>query len=177
MFLQHVVEEKALPGGVVLLTLIYCTVSCFSVKVSSFPSPSLSSLFVMSQWHNKVFPQTNNVCQTCPEKSRTNHFHLLLQRMGLRGINLPIQSTVTWWSPHVNKVKIKAWQELQMLSSRSLSQCQSLTLNVMIQVSQFVRNNQLLQAKLCFFGTEVIFIDANINYWEKILISVKKYFW
>ena len=44
MFLQLVVgEEKALPGGVVLLTLIYCTVSSFSVEVSPFPSPSLSS--------------------------------------------------------------------------------------------------------------------------------------
>ena len=73
---QHVVEEKALLGGVVLLTLIYCTVSCFSVKVFSFPSPSLSSLFVMWQWHNKVFPQTNNVCQTCPEKYLVNLFHL-----------------------------------------------------------------------------------------------------
>ena len=76
MFLQHVVEEKALPGGLVLLTLIYCTVSSFSVEVSSFPSPSLSSLFVMSQWHNKIFQQTNNVCQTCPEKSLVHHFHL-----------------------------------------------------------------------------------------------------
>ena len=35
-------------------------------------------------------------------------------------------------------------QELRMLS-RSLSNCQSLTLNVMISVSQFVRNSQLCQ--------------------------------
>ena len=33
-------------------------------------------------------------------------------------------------------------QELRMLS-RSLSDCQSLALNVMIQVSQFIRNRQL----------------------------------
>ena len=75
-FNNFVVEEKVLPGGVVLLTLIYCTVSSSSVEVSSFPSPSLSYLFVMSQWHNKIFQQTNNVCQTCPEKYLVNLFHL-----------------------------------------------------------------------------------------------------
>ena len=36
----------------------------------------------------------------------------------------------------------KTSQELRMLS-RSLSDCKSLLLNVMIQVSQFARNNQL----------------------------------
>ena len=74
--LCFVVEKKVLPGGVVLLTLIYCTVSSSSVEVSSFPSPSLSYLFVMSQLHNKIFHQTNNVCQTCPEKYLVNLFHL-----------------------------------------------------------------------------------------------------
>ena len=37
---------------------------------------------------------------------------------------------------------IKTSQELRMLS-RSLSDCKSLLLNVMIQVSQFIRNGQL----------------------------------
>ena len=36
----------------------------------------------------------------------------------------------------------KTSQELRMLS-RSLSACKSLLLNVMIQVSQFIRNGQL----------------------------------
>ena len=73
---HFVVEEKVLPGGVVLLTLLYCTVSSSSLEVSSVPSPSLSSLFVMSQWHNKIFQQTNNVCQRYSGKSLVNHFHL-----------------------------------------------------------------------------------------------------
>ena len=38
--------------------------------------------------------------------------------------------------------KIKTSQELRMLS-RSLSDCKSLLLNIMIQVSQFIRNGQL----------------------------------
>ena len=37
---------------------------------------------------------------------------------------------------------LKTSQELRMLS-RSLSDCKSLLLNVMIQVSQFIRNGQL----------------------------------
>ena len=44
-------------------------------------------------------------------------------------------TVVTWkWSP-----RIKTLQELRMLF-RLLSECQSLTLNVMMRVSQFVRN-------------------------------------
>ena len=40
------------------------------------------------------------------------------------------------------RTHMKTSQELQMLP-RSLSDCKSLTLNVMIQVSQFVRNSHL----------------------------------
>ena len=48
-----------------------------------------------------------------------------------------------WWALFQNMTPyIKTSHELRMLS-RSLSDCKSLLLNVMIQVSQFIRNGQL----------------------------------
>ena len=44
--------------------------------------------------------------------------------------------------PGVSDHNLQTSQELRMLS-RSISDCKSLTLNVMIQVWQFVSNNQL----------------------------------
>ena len=55
-------------------------------------------------------------------------FHLLI-KIGLKNIK-------------------KTSQELRMLSTSSLLDCQSLTLNVTIQVSQFVSNSQLCQLSL-----------------------------
>ena len=81
--------------------------------------------------------------------------------MATTSIVMIVRLALRWFSSLGKNEKIS--QELRM-RSKSLSEYQSLTLNVMTQVSQFVRNNQLFQAKLCFFGTEGIFIDANINY-------------
>ena len=77
-----------------------------------------------------------------PLSSWTGVFHLLpLFRLSFRDasiflkvLTMPTSSRDMNWD--------KTSQELQMLS-RLLSDCKSLTLNVMIQVSQFVSNRQL----------------------------------
>ena len=51
------------------------------------------------------------------------------------------QNSITF-NPQKSTFLYKTSQELRMLS-RSLSDCQSLTLNVMIQVSQFVSDSQM----------------------------------
>ena len=60
--------------------------------------------------------------------------------MATTSIVMIVRLTLKWFSSLGKNEKIS--QELRM-RSKSLSEYQSLTLNVMTQVSQFVRNNQL----------------------------------
>ena len=70
----------------------------------------------------------------------------LTERLGPLGLKrLHKEQGITWhrsWHPTCLYFEEKTSQELRMLS-RSLSDCKSLLLNVMIQVSQFIRNGQL----------------------------------
>ena len=66
--------------------------------------------------------------------------HTLLQRPHTSRSHFRLEHKV--WSLCTMRFVLKTSQELRMLS-RSLSDCKSLLLNVMIQVSPFIRNGQL----------------------------------
>ena len=55
-----------------------------------------------------------------------------------------VHLTMTWKYSWIYKKKTKKKQELRMLPRSLSADCQSLTLNVMIQVLQFVSNSQLI---------------------------------
>ena len=111
---------------------------------AEYANPSIVNLLrIHAEFHHceKAVPDRNGDMFSSGEfnpmrlKAKAQHSDTLSSHMKFRYINLSSKFTINLFS-------FKTSQELRMLF-RSLSDCQSLIVNVTIGVSQFVRNSLL----------------------------------
>ena len=137
-------------------------------KVMSNVNISTHSIFLPTFWLNWIEGRIFTVKNVAQDPDVDNAISFANNKRSstvpktccCRGQRIEIVKTESFWCPldpiiciivirvqqitshHLCIFTLKTSQELRMLS-RSLSDCKSLLLNVMIQVSQFIRNGQL----------------------------------